>query len=564
MDKSFKIGLYIRVSTEEQAENPEGSIKNQEQRLREMVKFKNLDRPFGSIVGVYIDRAKSGKDTNRPELQRLLADIRSKAVNYVMVSELSRISRNIKDFAEIWEMMQTVGCGFQSLRENFDTTTAAGEMVLYSMANIAQFERRQVSERVKANVNARASRGLYSGGAVPLGYQINPKNPGCLELDPETAPTVQEAFKTFLTEKTLSRAARSLNDRGYSVKRHREGGGKYARLEHFTVDNLHKMLRNVTYAGLKKFVSKDGEKLAQAVWIPLVDEKTFKKVQDILTKNHGRRKPHTESRYPYLLSGLTRCGECGDVMCGKSAHGKQEKIGYYEHSWATKRDSTLSKKIFKCEPHRVLAKKLEPLVWDEVKKLLMHPKAVRELCEEAKQIHGKHSLTKERERLKAQVYGWNSQLDALAERLSQIPKSVSPTPIFKQMEKLESLKVDGEAKLMDLEKMGVGKPPVDTETYEAFAKNLRRFVTEDIDNATKARLIESLVHKVEILKAGYKLHFIVTKAHYEGELEKSSSPVGAAAANSNLLRFPPPSSREGDFFISGCSNTLTFGARRGT
>jgi len=60
------------------------------------------------------------------------------------------------DFAGIWELFKTHNCSFQSLRENFDTTTAAGEMVLYTIANIAQFERRQVSERVAVNMNARA------------------------------------------------------------------------------------------------------------------------------------------------------------------------------------------------------------------------------------------------------------------------------------------------------------------------------------------------------------------------------------------------------------------------
>ena len=67
--KARKISFYIRVSTEEQASNPEGSIKNQEERLRMAVKLKNMEGHFGDICAVYIDRAKSGKDTNRPELQ---------------------------------------------------------------------------------------------------------------------------------------------------------------------------------------------------------------------------------------------------------------------------------------------------------------------------------------------------------------------------------------------------------------------------------------------------------------------------------------------------------------
>ena len=152
--KSHKIALYIRVSTEEQASNPEGSIKNQEDRLRAVVKLKNIESHFGDIKTVYVD-TKSGKDTNRTELQRLLSAIRKREIDLVMVTELSRISRSVKDFSDIWELMQANNCGFCSLRENFDTTTAAGEMVLLIVASLAQFERRQISERVSANFSSR-------------------------------------------------------------------------------------------------------------------------------------------------------------------------------------------------------------------------------------------------------------------------------------------------------------------------------------------------------------------------------------------------------------------------
>ena len=112
-----KIALYIRVSTEEQASNPEGSIKSQEHRLRAHVDLKNMDGIFGEVTQVYIDRAKSGKDTKRSELQKLLAAIAAKEVTFVMVTEISRLSRSLKDFCQIWELMQRHGCQFQSLRE---------------------------------------------------------------------------------------------------------------------------------------------------------------------------------------------------------------------------------------------------------------------------------------------------------------------------------------------------------------------------------------------------------------------------------------------------------------
>lgn len=113
-NKNFKIALYIRVSTEEQAENPEGSLKNQEQRLREAVAYRNRQSSFGEIAGIYIDAGISAKDMNRPRLQEMLRDIRLGNINLVLVTELSRLSRNNRDFLSMWDMMHDQKCSFMS------------------------------------------------------------------------------------------------------------------------------------------------------------------------------------------------------------------------------------------------------------------------------------------------------------------------------------------------------------------------------------------------------------------------------------------------------------------
>lgn len=249
--ENFKIGIYIRVSTQEQAENPEGSIRNQRERLEQMVKLKNYEGNFGEIVGVYTDEAKSGKDTKRPELQRMLKDIRAGKVDLVMATELSRISRNIQDFAKIWNMMKEVGCMFLSLRENFDTTTAAGEMVMFTLANLSQFERRQVSERVSANFLARAKRGLSNGGQTPPGYKTVPGKPGHLQIDEEEAPAVKKCFEYFLIEETLAATAKRLNTENYQLKGKVKAGK--ATFKHFSVENLYRIITNINLCGMRTY-----------------------------------------------------------------------------------------------------------------------------------------------------------------------------------------------------------------------------------------------------------------------------------------------------------------------
>ena len=513
-----KIGLYIRVSTEEQAENPEGSIKNQEDRLRSAVQFKNISGPFGDITHVFVDRARSGKDTNRPELQRLLSAIRKREVTLVMVSELSRLSRSIKDFSQIWEMMQTHGCSFYSLRENFDTTTAAGEMMLYTIANFAQFERRQTSERISANFQARAARGLYNGGVIPLGYKLIEDKPGFLDIDADAAETVKKSFETFLKEGTLSQTAKWLNANGYKVKREVQGGNHRPRLGHFTIENLHQILRNKSYIGVRTYTHKNEKKEAKATWKAIIDKGLFHQVQAQLAANYCRKKPPGGNRYPFLLTGPVNCECCGERMVGKSAHGNGGKIPYYEHSWATRRQSCLVKPVYSCRPFRVLAKKLEPAIWDAVMGMLQNQFMAEDLIENAQKLHKEKGKNTEAKRIVNKIKSIESQIEVLAERLAILPKSISPATIFKQMEKLE---ISKKAEEVRLAKEGLDRAhnniPATLKQYQEFLRGLSQLASENESHQMKERIIRALIRKVWITENGFKLEFITGGDYIEME-----------------------------------------------
>ena len=358
---NYKIGLYVRNSSVKQ-DTPEGTIKNQEERLRQYVALRNMSCQFGEVVQVYVDRSLSAKNMNRPAVQKLLQDIESEKINMVMVSELSRITRSMRDFGEVWDFLGEKKCAFLSLRENVDTSNAAGEMVMYMLANIAQFERKQTGERVTANLRIRAKRGLYNGGPIPLGYKRNPERPGFLEIDEKEVETVRAAFDYFLKYEGLSKTAKELNKDGVSVSKHKKGGGK-SRLGFFTVDVLRKILKQKAYIGVRDYI--DGSKRidVKAVWKPIIDTGKFARVQEMLKENHSSKKPFSYKKtFPYILTGIASCQTCGDPMCGASAHGKYKKYAYYLHGWASKKCSTLIKPAFKCNPHRVSASKLEEAV----------------------------------------------------------------------------------------------------------------------------------------------------------------------------------------------------------
>ena len=110
-------------------------------------------------------------------------------------------------------------------------------------------------------------------------------------------------------------------------------------------------------------------------------------------------------------------------MAGKSAHGHSGKVAYYEHSWANKASASYSKKVFHCEPHRILAKKIEPVVWESVKEFLTDEKVAGLLIEKAKKSFEDKTQQKDLLKLKNKLSGTKFQIDALAERVSTLPNT---------------------------------------------------------------------------------------------------------------------------------------------
>ena len=127
-----RCGIYIRVSTEEQARIQDGSLVSQKNRLVEYVEHQSKHNPsWGTIVDFYCDEGKSAKDMNRPEFRRMLSDVQTGRVNLIISTELSRLSRSIRDFCHIWDLLKKHNASFITLRESFDTTTASGEMMVF-------------------------------------------------------------------------------------------------------------------------------------------------------------------------------------------------------------------------------------------------------------------------------------------------------------------------------------------------------------------------------------------------------------------------------------------------
>ena len=168
-----KCALYGRVSTDRQARIQDGGLDTQFDLMRKYIEYENA-KPDADwqIAEEYREEGQSGKNLDRPEFKRMMADIDAGKINTIIVHKLDRISRSVTDFLNLLRQFQDLNVEFVSLNERFDTSTAQGRMALTILLAVAQMERELTSERTKATMQYRASQGLLHGGR-PCGYDLD-------------------------------------------------------------------------------------------------------------------------------------------------------------------------------------------------------------------------------------------------------------------------------------------------------------------------------------------------------------------------------------------------------
>src|SRR5690606_21142524 len=96
--------------------------------------------------------------------QKIMSDVRQGKINLILVSDLTRHFRNLLDFCTLINEIEQHHASYLSMKEQFDTSTPIGRMIVYIIIALGQFEREQTSERVSINCHSRALRGLRNGG----------------------------------------------------------------------------------------------------------------------------------------------------------------------------------------------------------------------------------------------------------------------------------------------------------------------------------------------------------------------------------------------------------------
>ena len=333
------IALYVRVSTDEQAQHGYG-IDGQMHRLEAFCESQGwTDYQF------YIDDGYTGTNLNRPQLKRLLRHIEQGKIEKVAVYRLDRISRRQKDVLYLLEdVFLPRKISFVSTTESFDSETPFGKALIGILSVFAQLERDTIVERTQQGRTQRIRKGLWGGGVGAFGYAWN-KDTQRLEVVPNEATLVKEVYRQFERGKSLMKIAEWLDKRVSNRN-----------VNHSFVKE---MLMRPTYAGLLR----DGDNFVQGNHDAIIDESDWRDVQVKLQERIDGRRPYGK----YLLSNIGICGACGSPLKHQVSSRKLDRAGRWAYYMCSKRHK--SGKQACPESRYYNTNEIDQLISERIKKL---------------------------------------------------------------------------------------------------------------------------------------------------------------------------------------------------
>lgn len=306
-----RVAIYIRVSTSMQVDKDSLPMQR-----KDLIAYSKYILHSDDYV-IFEDAGYSGKNTDRPKYQEMMADIRKGLFTHVLVWKIDRISRNLLDFAAMYEELKRLGVVFVSKNEQFDTSSAMGEAMLKIILVFAELERNMTAERVTATMISRASNGLWNGGRVPFGYNYDYETKQ-FSVNESEAKVVKLIYDKYIETKSLLSTTRYINNMGY---RHRSGNP-------FSLVTIRLILNNMFYVGDYKYNNaKDGcrqKQKKESEWIivpnhhpAIISREQKKAVDKILSYNRENSRITSVNRNTgnvYVFSKIIRCPVCGKIF----------------------------------------------------------------------------------------------------------------------------------------------------------------------------------------------------------------------------------------------------------
>ena len=328
-EKTYNVGIYCRLSNDDERDGESVSIENQKLLLQSYVRQMGWNE-----VDVYIDDGYTGTNFNRPGVQRLIEDAKAKRINLILVKDLSRFGRNYIEIGQYTDyLFPSIGCRFVALNNGVDTESNNGSTDVMCFLNLFnEFYSRDTSKKVKAVKRACAENGKFMGTYPAYGYKRDNEDKHHLVIDEDTAPIVRRIFSMRATGMGFTGIAAQLNEEGIPspgmLYYQRRGKADPRRVNHkWAGETVKHLIRNEVYIGNmvqgktgtvsyknKKLISKPEDEWirVEGTHEPIISQEIWDTVQSIDQKRV--RKNAASDGIRSVFTGLVYCAECGFKM----------------------------------------------------------------------------------------------------------------------------------------------------------------------------------------------------------------------------------------------------------
>ena len=330
-----RVAIYCRVSTVHQIDKDSLPMQR-----KDLISYADLILHAREYT-VFEDAGYSGKNTDRPEFQRMMTMLRTGAYTHLLVWKIDRISRNLLDFATMYAELKQLGVTFVSRSEQFDTSTAMGEAMLKIILVFAELERNMTSERVTATMISRANAGKWNGGRIPYGYDYD-ADTMTFSVNEEEAAVVRRIHDEYEERKSLINLARNMNHDGLTTR----SGVMWNPV------SLSLILRSRFYTGdyeynrIRGGTGKRNDLKDKSEWVTVTDHHPSiisrsqkERILQIMDQNTriDRQKYRKSARgFVHLFGGLIYCGSCGHLLRVSSSGEKKDGFRYTRYICPTR------------------------------------------------------------------------------------------------------------------------------------------------------------------------------------------------------------------------------------
>lgn len=385
--RTWKVALYIRLSREDDDDKAESySVTSQREILKEYLK----QHPDMELYDIYIDDGWSGTNFDRPDFQRMIADVKARRVTCVVVKDLSRFCRNAVDggyyLDNVFVSLQVRFIAINNCLDTFsDNMNAATRCISVGVQNVInESVAATTSVNVRGTLNVNREKGQFIGSFPTYGYAKSPDDHHQLIIDEEPAAVVRQIYAWFIAGKSIIGIAKELNERGIpnpSMYK-RLKGMKYRHPAGASNDGLwpdssvRRILTNEMYIGnmvqgknttisykIKKCraIPKEEWIIVEGTHEPIIEKDTFYQAQALFNKNI--RKSPMKSEVD-LFSGLVRCADCHRIMNKKTNQHSYGTYHYYRCSTARKMKKSA------CGNHTIRIDKMQHTVMVTIQKMV--------------------------------------------------------------------------------------------------------------------------------------------------------------------------------------------------